>query len=166
MKLTILHPLATNALKSRPLLGQMKSGFKLLPEILGQKDTFRDSMAWQCLLMADRPVSVKLEQPLRSKEVKVRPAAKQIWKKKISLVKLQRSQLKKSPPGRLSILWAGSPCRTKKMADQNKWHTMHAEAMTFNDVLAILDIEKQTSRCIRWIKVTKIVTECVWSEKN
>lgn len=28
--------------------------------------------------MADRPVSDKMEQPLRSKEVKVRPAAKQI----------------------------------------------------------------------------------------
>lgn len=43
--LTSLHPLATNALKSRPLLGQMNSGFKLLPEILGQKETFRVSMA-------------------------------------------------------------------------------------------------------------------------
>lgn len=32
--------------------------------------------------MADRPVSVKEEQPLRSKDVKVRPAAKQIWKEK------------------------------------------------------------------------------------
>lgn len=32
--------------------------------------------------MADKPVSVKLEQPLRSKEVKVRPPAKQIWKEK------------------------------------------------------------------------------------
>lgn len=45
LTLTSLHPLATNALKSRPLLGQMNSGFKLLPEILGQKETFRVSMA-------------------------------------------------------------------------------------------------------------------------
>ena len=35
--------------------------------------------------MADRPVSVKEEQPLRSKDVKVRPAAKQIWKEKCHL---------------------------------------------------------------------------------
>ena len=90
MTLTSLHPLATNALKSRLLLGQMNSGFKLLPEILGQKETFRVSMAWQCLLMADRPVSVKLEQPLRSKEVKVRPPPKQIWKEKYVTVKLQK----------------------------------------------------------------------------
>lgn len=47
-------------------------------------------MAWQCLLMADKPVSVKLEQPLRSKEVKVRPPAKQIWKQKYVTVKLQK----------------------------------------------------------------------------
>ena len=45
LKLTILHPLATNALKYWPLFGQMNSGFKLLPEILGQNETLRNSMA-------------------------------------------------------------------------------------------------------------------------
>lgn len=77
-KLTILHPLATNVLKSGPLLGQQNSGFNFWPVMFGQKDTLRDSMTWQCLLMAARPASVRTEQPLRSKHVKVRPTAKQI----------------------------------------------------------------------------------------
>ena len=40
---------------------------------------------------------------------------------------------------------------------------MHAEAMRFNNVLAFLDVAKQIKGCI---EVTKIGTECVWSEKN
>ena len=32
---------------------------------------------------------------------------------------------------------------------QKKWHAMHAEAMTFNYVLVIPDIAKQTNKCIR-----------------
>ena len=78
-KLTILLPLATNVLKSGPLLGQLKSGFNFWPVMFGQKDTLRDSITWQCLLMAARPASVKTEQPLRSNDVKVQPTAKQTW---------------------------------------------------------------------------------------
>lgn len=50
--------------------------------MFGQKDTLRDSMTLQCLPMDERPTSVKMEQPLRSKDVKVRPTAKQICMKK------------------------------------------------------------------------------------
>jgi len=51
--------------------------------------------------MADRPVSVKLAQPLRSKDVKVRPAAKQIWKEKtvtcqVTEMPTQKIQIRKN----------------------------------------------------------------------
>ena len=96
LKLTILHPFATNALNSCPLLGQWKRDFKLLPVIFGQKDTFKDSMARHCLLMAESPASVKTAQPLRSNDLKLRPAAEQICKinKKKKQIKLSNKAAK------------------------------------------------------------------------
>lgn len=76
-KLTILHPLATNVLKSGPLRGHVNSGFNFMPVMFGQNDTLSDSITWQCLLILERPESVKVH-PLKSKDVKVRPTAKQI----------------------------------------------------------------------------------------
>lgn len=62
-------------------MGQLNNGFSFWPVMFGQKETLRDSMTWQLLLMAERPASVKTVQPLRSKDVKVRPTAKQICTK-------------------------------------------------------------------------------------
>lgn len=76
-KLTILHPFATNVLKSGALRGHVNSGFNFIPVMFGQNDTLSDSITWQCLLIVERPESVK-EHPLKSKDVKVRPTAKQI----------------------------------------------------------------------------------------
>ena len=42
--------------------------------------------------------------------------------------------------------WDASPLQGLQKWWRHKWHTMHAEVMTFNNALAILDIAKQTNK--------------------